>query len=208
MLPLETLVLFFSTSVALAIAPGPDNIFVLTQSAVSGRKAGFYITLGLCSGLVVHTLAVILGVAVIFQTSALAFTALKLFGAGYLLYLAYGAFTADSQFESNADYQSPKPRQLYVRGVIMNISNPKVALFFLAFLPQFTQPESGSLTLQLCLLGALFSLAALLVFNLIAFFSGELGERLAHSGKAQSILNKLAGTVFTGLAIKLILSER
>ena len=90
----------------------------------------------------------------------------------------------------------------------MNISNPKVALFFLAFLPQFTQPELGSVTLQLCLLGALFSVAALLVFNLIAFFSGQLGERLANSGKAQSILNKLAGTVFTGLAVKLILSER
>ena len=92
MIPIETLLTFFAASVLLAIAPGPDNIFVLTQSALRGKSAGLFVMLGLCTGLIVHSTAVALGVAVIFQTSALAFSALKFIGAGYLLYLAWQAF--------------------------------------------------------------------------------------------------------------------
>ncbi|MBP6713809.1 MAG: LysE family translocator [Aliarcobacter sp.] len=209
MLPLETLIAFFTTSVLLAIIPGPDNIFVLTQSIFQGKKSGLIIMLGLCTGLIFHTLAVILGVAVIFQTSIFAFTILKIIGAMYLLYLAWQIFKAGNQKidtknnNANIDY-----KKLYYRGIIMNITNPKVSIFFLAFLPQFTNPNLGSIPLQMLLLGILFLIAALLVFSLIALYSAKLGKIINKSDKSQKILNKLVSLVFVALAIKLISTKQ
>ena len=200
--------LFIITTVLLCLAPGPDNIFVLTQSMVRGSKAGIIITLGLCSGLVFHTSAVALGVAVIFQTSAVAFTLLKFVGAGYLLYLAYLSFKDASKTKLNTDKLSLRLGALYRRGILMNVTNPKVSIFFLAFLPQFTKPELGNVTIQVFLLGATFMLCALLVFSLIALLAGRVGEWFAKTKRGESILNKVAGTVFGLLAIKLALSER
>ncbi len=208
MIPIETIGVFFAASVALALAPGPDNIFVLTQSALSGRLAGFIVTLGLCTGLIVHTLAVAFGVAVIIQTSAMAFNALKLVGAAYLLYLAWKAFQAGpSDVERNANGTLSR-RRLYLRGVIMNITNPKVAIFFLAFLPQFADPANGPVVLQMIALGAIFMFAALLVFGAISWASGFLGEWLQRSGRAQTLMNRVAGTIFVGLAARLIVTQR
>ena len=208
MLDIQTLVMFVMASTLLALAPGPDNIFVLTQSMVRGSKAGIIITLGLCSGLVFHTSAVALGVAVIFQTSAVAFTLLKFVGAGYLLYLAYLSFKDASKTKLNTDKLSLSLGALYRRGILMNVTNPKVSIFFLAFLPQFTKPELGNVTTQVFLLGAIFMLCALVVFSLIALLAGRVGEWFAKTKRGESILNKVAGTVFGLLAIKLALSER
>jgi threonine/homoserine/homoserine lactone efflux protein len=182
-------------------------LFVLAQSALHGKKASLLVTLGLCTGLFAHTSAVALGVAVIFQTSQFAFTALKLAGAAYLLYLAYGAFKAGAS-SSGKTLKSSSPRELYLRGVIMNVTNPKVALFFLAFLPQFTDPNLGSVTGQIVFLGGLFLLATLLVFGSIAWFAGGLSERFMGSARAQALLNKLAATVFGVLALRLLLIDR
>jgi threonine/homoserine/homoserine lactone efflux protein len=208
MIPLETLTLFFAASVALGIAPGPDNIFVLTQSALHGRLAGVLVTLGLCTGLIAHTAAVSLGVAAVFRTSALAFTALKLVGAAYLVYLAWGAFRAGAAELASADAPALVGRQLYLRGVVMNITNPKVAIFFLAFLPQFANPEAGSLTVQMLLFGLVFIVATLLVFGAVAWTAGFLGEWLRGSARAQVVMNRIAGTVFLALAVRLAVSER
>ena len=208
MIPAETLALFFAASVALGVAPGPDNIFVLTQSALHGRLAGVLVTLGLCTGLIGHTAAVALGVAAVFQTSALAFTVLKLVGAAYLVYLALGAFRAGATELSTADAPTLVGRQLYVRGVIMNITNPKVAVFFLAFLPQFADPAAGSLTVQMLLFGLVFIVATLLVFGAVAWTAGFLGEWLRGSARAQVVMNRVAGTVFLALAVRLAVSER
>ena len=208
MLSIDTLILFFSASIALGLAPGPDNIFVLTQSALYGRKAGLFVTLGLCTGLLFHTAIVALGVAAIFQTSDLAFNGLKLAGAGYLIYLAVMSFRASASSLDNGPLPALSSRQMYLRGIVMNITNPKVAIFFLAFLPQFTQPEVGPLSIQVIMLGALFMLATLLVFGSIAWFSGFLGDWLKASPSAQVILNRIAGTVFVGLAIRLGISSR
>lgn len=207
MLPLETVSLFFLASVALALAPGPDNIFVLTQSALYGRKAGVLVTLGLCTGLIVHTLAVTLGVAAIFQTSELAFTVLKLVGASYLIYLAWGAMRAGASALPEDGEQIPLAR-LYSRGVIMNITNPKVAIFFLAFLPQFVDGTQGNVAVQMILLGAVFMLATFLVFGAVACFSGLVGNTLRESPRAQIIMNRVAATVFVGLALRLAMSSR
>lgn len=208
MIPLETALTFFATSVLLALAPGPDNIFVLTQSALRGRMAGILVTLGLCTGLIVHTLAVSLGVAAIFQASALAFTALKLIGAAYLLYLAWQAFRASASGIALGQGSNAGPWQLYRRGIIMNVTNPKVSIFFLAFLPQFADPARGALTGQMVQLGGLFIVSTLLVFGAIALLAGLIGQRLSQSQKAERVMNRVAGTVFAALALKLATTQR
>ena len=207
MLPIETVSTFFLASVVLALVPGPDNLFVLTQSALQGRLAGLIVTLGLCTGLIVHTTAVALGVAVIFQASAAAFNALKLIGAAYLLYLAWQAFrTAGKKIPTNKSEGLSK-KNLYLRGIVMNVTNPKVSIFFLAFLPQFADPGRGPLTYQIMALGGLFIIATLLVFGSIALLAGWLGEWLNRSAFTQRIMNWIAGTVFAGLALKLVTTE-
>jgi threonine/homoserine/homoserine lactone efflux protein len=208
MIPFDTILVFFAASVALALAPGPDNIFVLTQSAIQGRAAGFLVTLGLCTGLLAHTAAVSLGVAALFATSAVAFNALKFLGAAYLAYLAWQAFRAGASDIQEEKSKVISSRRLYVQGVIMNVTNPKVAIFFLAFLPQFADPERGSLPLQMVIFGAIFIVAALLVFGSIAWFAGFLGDRLGASRRAQIILNRVAGTIFAALALRLVTAQR
>ena len=141
MIPVDALLAFALASLLLALAPGPDNLFVLTESALSGPLAGFAVTLGLCTGLLLHTSAVALGVAAIFQVSALAFTLLKLVGAGYLLYLAWQAWRAPAASLPTAAATPPALGRLYRRGIVMNVTNPKVSIFFLAFLPQFRSEE-------------------------------------------------------------------
>ncbi len=204
----DTLILFATASAALCIAPGPDNLFVLTQSGLHGRLAGFLVTLGLCTGLLAHTSAVAVGVATLFQTSELAFNTLKLVGAGYLLYLAWQAFRADTTaIEANGGGRISLAA-LYARGVIMNITNPKVAIFFLAFLPQFADPARGSVGAQIILLGGVFIAATLLIFGAIAWGAGYIGSWLRRSVRAQTLMNRLAGTVFFALALRLAVAER
>lgn len=208
MLSIETFSVFFFASALLAIAPGPDNIFVLTQSALYGRLSGLVVMFGLCTGLLVHTAAVAFGVAVIFQASAVAFTTLKVVGAGYLLYLAWQVLRASpEQIHLNGNPQRGMGA-LYRRGIIMNITNPKVSIFFLAFLPQFADPERGALSLQMVALGGIFILATILVFGAVALIGGALGDWLNRSERAQRVVNWIAGTVFIGLALKLVTSER
>ena len=204
----DVILLFVSASVALALAPGPDNIFVLTQSALFGRASGFAVIFGLLTGVMVHTLLVAIGVAVIFQTSALAFTALKLAGAGYLIYLAWQAFRSGTTRIDGSGHATLSLRKLYFRGVIMNITNPKVAIFFLAFLPQFADPARGSVNLQILIFGALFAVSALLVFGCVAWAAAYLGAWLGQSPRAQVVLNRIAGVVFLGLAFRLVMAER
>ncbi len=203
MLPAETLLAFFVAAILLGLAPGPDNIFVLTQAAVRGRSAGLVIMLGLCTGLIGHSLAVAFGVAVIFQTSALAFSALKYLGAAYLAYLAWQAFRAASVTSPGQDKTSAPLKKLYLRGIIMNITNPKVSIFFLAFLPQFTDPAHGHVSLQMLILGGLFIIATFLVFGIIALLAGTLGQVLFRSNGVQQVMNKVSALVFLGLALRL-----
>lgn len=208
MLSIETLVTFFAAAILLGLVPGPDNIFVLTQSALRGKVAGLVVTFGLCTGLIVHSAAVALGVAVIFQTSAMAFSALKFIGAGYLVYLAWQAFRASAEKIQGGSVGAVNYWKLYCRGIIMNITNPKVSIFFLAFLPQFADPSKGSISLQILMLGGMFILSTILVFGGIALLAGTVGQWLNRSGRAQKVLNRVAGTVFLGLALKLATTER
>ncbi|MCO5110169.1 MAG: LysE family translocator [Burkholderiaceae bacterium] len=210
---LQTLIAFFGVAVVLALTPGPDNIFVLLQSAQRGWRAGMAVVVGLCAGLVVHTAAVALGLAAVFAASAVAFTVLKFCGAAYLAYLAWQALRAPAAVASEVPTgapvtQGPSLGRMVGRGMVMNLTNPKVLVFFLAFLPQFADPARGGVALQLMVLGVVFMVATLLVFGAIACFSGVFGTLLQRSARAQTVLNRVAGLVFLGLAVRLATVDR
>lgn len=203
MITFETILLFFPAALLLAMAPGPDNLFVMMQSARFGKAAGVAVVLGLCTGLLVHTAAVVLGVAALLQESRTAFRILQFAGAAYLLYLAVLSLRASSQ-PAQVQATALGYGRLYRRGIVMNVTNPKVSIFFLAFLPQFVTP--GEVTAQILQLGALFILATVLVFGAVALLAGAFGERL-RSPRAVLILNRITAAVFIALAIKLLFSE-
>ncbi|WP_404300254.1 LysE family translocator [Alicycliphilus denitrificans] len=212
---IETLVAFFGVCVLLALTPGPDNIFVLLQSAQRGWRAGMCVVLGLCLGLVGHTAAVALGLAAVFAASAMAFTVLKICGAAYLAWLAWGALRAPASVPEAPPGDAAGERRghggtlsMVGRGVVMNLTNPKVLVFFLAFLPQFADPARGAMAQQIMLLGLVFMLATFLVFGAIACFSGAFGALLQRSARAQRLLNRVAGLVFLGLAVRLATAQR
>ena len=199
---MDSYTVFILASLLLAITPGPDNLFVLTQSTLYGKKAGLLITLGLCTGLIFHTSIVAFGFAIILQSSW-ALTALKSFGACYLLYLAFKSLTA-----TTATFKAPVQLSsfaLYRRGIIMNSTNPKVSLFFLAFLPQFISIESGSHIAQVFILGVLFAVTGFCVFTCIAYAGESLQQRLANTPNVQLSLNRITGIVFIALAINLVI---
>lgn len=207
MLPPDILVPFILASALLSISPGPDNLYVLTQSALSGAKNGILITLGLCTGLIVHTTLVAIGVAALIQASPAIFSVLKIIGALYLLYLAWQILSSPTARIGSGKTQSLTPFQLYRRGILMNISNPKILVFFLAFLPQFALPQNGPLMPQLFLLGAVFIVIGFVIFSAIALLSEKLGDWLKHSPRAQIYLHRIAGALFISLAINLLAAQ-
>lgn len=203
----ETWTTVFVASLMLAITPGPDNLFVLTQAALRGVGSGLMVVLGLCTGLILHTSLVAFGVAAVFQSSELAFSLLKYLGAAYLIYLAWGAFRAGA---AELDGERDEARGLgamYRRGIVMNVTNPKVSIFFLAFLPQFADPERGSVAVQIFVFAAAFLLATLLVFGGVAIAAGRLGAWLRQRPGVQRGMNRMAGLVLFGLAVGLLLSR-
>ena len=201
-LSIETIIAFVTASVVLSLVPGPDNLFVMSHSALKGWRIGFYITLGLCTGLIGHTVLVAIGVSVIFQTSAIAFNGLKVIGACYLLYLAWLSVQNKELNLGGTDKNSTN-RSYYFTGVIMNLTNPKVALFFLVFLPQFVNTSNDNVTIQIFLLGLLFILSALCVFTSIAYLASFLENFLKKSKTVNKNLNILAAIVYFALAINL-----
>ena len=204
MIGYETLSGLFFTAVVLALVPGPDNLFVLTQSVIHGRWAGLMATLGFSTGLIFHTLAVTLGVAALIRTSPIAFTLLKLCGAGYLLYLAWHFLQATVIGDGQVARDRPGAWRLYRRGIVMNVTNPKVSLFFLAFLPQFADPQVGSVAWQMILFGLIFILATLLVFGGLALLAAQLSPWLMQRAGVQRWIHRLAALIFVLLAIRLV----
>jgi len=201
-LSIETIIAFVAASVVLSLVPGPDNIFVMSHSALKGWRIGFYITLGLCTGLIGHTVLVSIGVSVIFQTSAIAFNGLKIIGACYLLYLAWLSIQNKELNLGGTDKNSTN-RSYYFTGVIMNLANPKVALFFLVFLPQFVNTSNDNVTIQIFILGLLFIISAFCVFTSISYLASFLENFLMKSKTVNKNLNILAALIYFALAINL-----
>lgn len=207
---ITTILLFLGASMALTVAPGPDNIFVVTQGLSRGRRAAIVTAWGMCSGVTVHTLAAAAGISALFYSSALAFQAVKYAGAAYLLYLAWQAVHERGllALPTGGAAGEPSVGALFRRGFVMNVLNPKVALFFLAFLPQFTNRGAGSIPLQMVTLGFLFMAQALVIFTLIGFFSGSVGGWIAQRPRAGRIFAWLAAGIFALLGVRLALAER
>lgn len=204
---ISTVLYFLGASVALTIAPGPDNVFVITQGITHGKKPAIITALGMCSGISIHTTAAAFGISAVFYSSTIAFNLVKYAGAAYLLYLAYKTLKERSSI--NLPPVNDRPvTDLFKRGFIMNVLNPKVAMFFLAFLPQFITPSSGYVPLQMLLLGLIFMVQAVIIFCLIGFFSGNIGSYLLARPKIAKYFDWLTSGVFASLGIRLALSER
>ncbi|MCB0371970.1 MAG: LysE family translocator [Muricauda sp.] len=200
---------FVVSSLALALSPGPDNIFVLTQSVANGVKSGLATVLGLVSGCLVHTTLLAFGVSEIIKRSDSIFFAIKLFGAAYLLYLAYKVLRSDASILLNKEKSPAKsPMKLFWTGFTMNVLNPKVTIFFLAFFPGFLFSDTLNTVLQFYILGLLFMLSAFLVFGTIAVLAGNISKYLTGHSKAGHYLKWLQIIVFVGIAIYLIVSDK
>lgn len=191
---------FLLASVVLTLLPGPDILFVVAQSISGGWRKGVSVAVGLCSGLVVHTSAVALGVAAILSKSASGLLIVKVAGAAYLLYLAYKSW-GENGVELTKGNEGAGYFRLVRIGFVMNVLNPKVLLFFLAFLPQFVVPNDTAM-IQVFALGALFFVQALLIFSLVAFFSGLLNSYISSSSFA-SYMGKAKAIVFLLIAANL-----
>ena len=203
---LETLISFTIATSILAFSPGPDNIFVLTQSIVNGKKYGLATVFGLISGCLVHTTLLAFGVSAIIKESENLFFVIKLFGAIYLLYLSYKVYKSDANIVlSNNTIPKKTTTQLFKQGFIMNVLNPKVSIFFLAFFPGFLFSDSISTVLQFYVLGLLFMLVSLIIFSLIALLAGAISETIKKNNKIGFYLKWTQIVVFIAIAIFILL---
>ncbi|MFN2745767.1 LysE family translocator [Bacillus sp. z60-18] len=199
---------FLGAAVLLTLMPGPDNLFVLAQSISKGKYAGISTACGLCTGLIVHITAAAAGISAVVYQSALAFAFVKYAGAAYLLFLAYQSFR-EKRSGFDIDRQDALScGSLYRKGVIMNLLNPKVSLFFLAFLPQFIVEGSGSAVIQMLVYGVVFLLQALVIFIMISIFAEKVGEFLRRRPAMSRKIHLLQGSLFALIGLKIALSQR
>lgn len=198
---IETLLSFVFATLALACSPGPDNIFVLTQSMVNGKKYGLATVYGLMTGCIIHTSLVAFGVSEVLKRNENLFFIVKLFGAGYLLYLAFKVFTSSSKIAFSTDKVQQKTTfQLFKTGFWMNVLNPKVTIFFLAFFPQFLYSTEVSTVIQFYVLGGLFILTSFVVFATIAILAGNIAIYTKKHKSAGVFFKWLQIIVFVGIA--------
>ncbi|GER60910.1 LysE family translocator [Patiriisocius marinus] len=198
---LENLYLFSIATIVLAMSPGPDNIYVLTQSLVNGVKSGIATTVGLISGCIVHTSLLAFGISAIITANESLFYGIKVLGACYLIYLAYKVFSSDSEILLGANAPNKSAAQLFKQGFIMNLLNPKVMIFFLAFFPAFIwNPESETVS-QIFILGFTFMFVSLIVFSGIALLAGSISSYLRHNKNIGLVLKWLQIIVFIGIAV-------
>jgi threonine/homoserine/homoserine lactone efflux protein len=200
---------FFLSALALALSPGPDNIFVLTQSMGHGTKSGMTVVFGLVSGCLVHTTLLAFGVSEVIKRSDALFFIIKLFGALYLLFLAMKVYKSDASIQLEEGKSVKKSgRNLFWTGFTMNVLNPKVTIFFLAFFPGFLFSETLNTVVQFYVLGLLFMLSATIVFGTIALLAGSISNYLKHHKKAGLYLKWMQIIVFVGIAIYLFVSDK
>ena len=190
----------------LTIMPGPDIIYVLVQSITNGKKYGIATSLGLVSGIIIHTTLVAFGVSVLIKQSEGLFFIIKLFGALYLLYLAYQSYNANDEILLTSKAEKKGFIKLYKQGFIMNVLNPKVSIFFLAFFPGFLYSSSQSTLLQFYVLGGLFMLQALLIFSTVSILSGNFATYLKTHPTFNTKMKWFKILVFVGIAIFILLS--
>ena len=204
---MDIILSFIAATALLAIAPGPDNIYVLITSIADGVKYGLATVFGLISGCIIHTTLVALGVSAIIKDNENLFLALKIFGASYLVFLAYKVYKSSSNINLATDIKVEKSMfQLFKRGFIMNVLNPKVSIFFLAFFPSFLFSNELSTVIQFFILGFIFMAVSLIVFSVIAILSGQIAKGLKQNKNMSRFLKWLQIIVFVGIAIFILFS--
>jgi len=207
-MPDTNLLLFVTASLALIFVPGPDMFYVLTRGVSQGRAAGLVSAIGVCCGIQVHTAFAAVGLSAILAQSALAFSVVKYAGAAYLFYLGVKTILDRESFAAPERAGQARLQVVFRQGVLSNVLNPKVALFFVAFLPQFVDPAAGTVGLQMLGFGFAFTLMGLAVLSVVALTSGVLGERLRRSPSFAGALRWLTGSVLVALGLRLAVPER
>lgn len=196
-----TLLVFLGASLVLLVTPGPAVFYIVARSIDQGRMAGMVSTLGVAAGSCLHIIAAALGISALLASSAVAFNVVKLIGAAYLIYLGVRKFLIPDRVETDVHVEHRRLREIFVQGVIVNVFNPKTALFFLAFLPQFVDVSKGQVALQMILLGLLFALLGILSDGAYAIAAGSFGQWLkSHAGVLRA-QRYFAGSVFIALGV-------
>jgi threonine/homoserine/homoserine lactone efflux protein len=199
---------FLAAAILLTLSPGPDNMMVLGIGMAKGRLRGMAFGLGCAMGCLSHTLLAVIGVSALIAASPLAFTALKVCGGLYLAWMGFKAIRSrGAGAVDRLDAVTESARTLFLRGVFANAINPKVVLFFLSFLPQFVVAQRGGASLQLALLGITFTVQAAILFGLLGYFSGAVGAWLTRRPRAGMWLDRIAGAIFIGLGLRLIVAR-
>ena len=203
---IEQILPFLTASVLLTLSPGPDIIFVLVQGMANGKKPAIAVALGLATGIIVHTSLVAFGVSAVIRQSPNLFLLIKIFGALYLVFLAWKVYKSDAKIAFSAEgVTRKKPIALYRQGFIMNVLNPKVSIFFLAFFPGFLWEPDGNTVLQFYILGGLFMLQTILIFGAVAILAGKISIYLKQHRNSGLILKWLQIVVFVGIALFILI---
>jgi len=201
-------VLFIGVSWALILAPGPDMLYVISRGITQGRKAGMLSAIGVICGILVHTTAAALGLTLILQTSAIAFLLVKYLGAVYLIYLGIKAWRDKGTLDLQTSITSSSLRKIFWQGVFSNVLNPKIAIFFLAFLPQFVDKGGSQVTFQMVILGLTFACFGLCFLLIVGYSSGTIGSWLTRRPQYTQFLQRFAAGILIALGIRLALTER
>lgn len=208
MISISSLFVFLGASVLVTIVPGPDNVFVIAQGVSNGRKAAVLTALGMVSGITIHTMAAALGISAIIYSSSVAFHLLKFTGAAYLFYLAFLTYKERERgIAFKADGLDESSFEMLKRGFLMNVLNPKVGIFFLAFIPQFVDPNSSHQSWLMLQLGIVFMIQALGIFSAIAYFAGGIGSVLQRNGRMRSSLSIAAALTFVLIGLRLVIGH-
>jgi threonine/homoserine/homoserine lactone efflux protein len=208
MLTIEQFIGFLLAALVITASPGPDNLMVLGVGISKGRRQGIAFGLGCALGCLSHTLLAVVGVSALIASSPTAFTVLKVCGGLYLMWLGFNALRSSGGTKAGAvRTEEQSPLRLFAKGVLANAINPKVVLFFLSFLPQFVVPGNGNVAWQVAALGVTFTAQAAVLFGLLGYFSGTIGQWLNKRPKAGVILDRLAGAVFVALGIRLLVAR-
>lgn len=208
MLSAEQFFGFLLAASVITVAPGPDNMMVLSIGMAKGRLPGIAFGLGCALGCLSHTLLAVLGVSALIAASPEAFTVLKVCGGLYLVWLGFNALrSAGGASVGKASDDRQSPRKLFLKGIVANAINPKVILFFLSFLPQFVVPGHGSVAAQMAWLGIIFTVQAGVIFGLLGYFSGTVGQWINTRPRLGTAMDRLTGVIFVGLGLRLIVSR-
>ena len=202
---IESLISFSIATLFLALSPGPDNLYVIAQSLANGPKSGIATTIGLISGCIVHTTLLAFGVSAIIAASETLFYGLKVMGACYLLFLAYNVFRSNAHVDLKDKASKKSYSQLFKQGVIMNLVNPKILIFFLAFFPGFLWDEYQHTIYQFYVLGILFMVISFIIFSGLAILAGYISTTLNENKNVSVLLKWTQIVVFVGIAIFILI---